>query len=325
MAPKGLSEKDYLNTILTKAEQRGLRYITDSDARPQGGAHAKAHLWDNGASAYQELDKMLALRKGAIANFSVDNIRSNEPYSVLEDVFVPLYFYHRYQTEAAVKMVGGLEYNYAVKGDNNLDVTKILDADEQKAALSSVLKTLKATELAIPKDKLGLFPPRAQGYGRSRESFKSNDGVGFDALGAAATASDMTLSVLLHPERANRLVQQKAIDPSQMGLDGMLSTLVNSTIFSNEQDSYKAGVQQTINYNVLKHLMNLSAHSKSIPQTKAFTRAQLKQVRAKLASQTTDANAVFMVDEIETFLKAPEKFKVLPSPKIPDGSPIGCM
>ncbi|WP_375252400.1 zinc-dependent metalloprotease [Dokdonia donghaensis] len=325
VAPKGLSEKDYLNTILTKAEQRGLRYITDSDARPQGGAHAKAHLWDNGASAYQELDKMLALRKGAIANFSVDNIRSNEPYSVLEDVFVPLYFYHRYQTEAAVKMVGGLEYNYAVKGDNNLDVTKILDADEQKAALSSVLKTLKATELAIPKDKLGLFPPRAQGYGRSRESFKSNDGVGFDALGAAATASDMTLSVLLHPERANRLVQQKAIDPSQMGLDGMLSTLVNSTIFSNEQDSYKAGVQQTINYNVLKHLMNLSAHSKSIPQTKAFTRAQLKQVRAKLASQTTDANAVFMVDEIETFLKAPEKFKVLPSPKIPDGSPIGCM
>ena len=71
--------------------------------------------------------------------------------------------------------------------------------------------------------------------------------------------------------------------------------------------------------------MNLSAHSKSIPQTKAFTRAHLKQVRAKLASQTTDANAVFMVDEIETFLKAPEKFKVLPSPKIPDGSPIGCM
>ena len=267
---------------------------------------------------------MLVLRKGAISNFSIDNIRTNEPYSMLEDVFVPLYFYHRYQTEGAVKMVGGLDYNYAVKGDTNLKVTETLAPKEQERALTSVLKTLTATELAIPRDKLALFPPRAQGYSRTRESFKSNDGVGFDALGAAATASDMTLGLLLHPERANRLVQQKALNSKQMGLDGMLDTLVETTIFSKESDSYLKEVQQTINYNVLKHLMNLANHTKAIPQTKAFAKAQLKEISSKLASKSLDANAAFMVDEIREFLKSPEKFKVIPSPKIPDGSPIGC-
>ena len=324
VAPQGTSEEVFLDNILTTAEKAGLRYITDSDARAQGGAHYKAHLWDNGSDAADELEKMLVLRKGAISNFSIDNIRTNEPYSMLEDVFVPLYFYHRYQTEGAVKMIGGLDYNYAVKGDSNLKVTETLAPKEQERALKSVLKTLTASELAIPKDKLALFPPRAQGYSRSRESFKSNDGVAFDALGAAATASDMTLSLLLHPERANRLVQQKALDNKQMGLDGMLDTLVETTLFSKESDSYRKEVQQTINYNVLKHLMNLANHTKAIPQTKAFAKAQLKEVMANLGSKTSDANAAFMVDEIKDFLKSPEKFKVLPSPKIPDGSPIGC-
>lgn len=324
VSPTGISEKDYLNNILTAAEAKGLRYITDSDARPQGGAHYKAHLWDNGANAAEELDKLLTLRKGAIANFSIDNIRVQEAYSVLEDVFVPLYFYHRFQTEAAVKMVGGLDYNYAVKGDDYLTVTSILDASEQKKALNMILKTLSADHLAIPKDKLALFPPRAHGYTRSRESFKSNNGVGFDALGAASTASDMTLGLLLHPERANRLVQQKALDNSQLGLEGLLSAVVAATIDARIVDPYLREIQQTINYNVLKHVMNIASHSKTIPQSKAFAKAQLKNLKSKLSQQSNDANAAFMVDEIEAFLKEPAKFKAIPSPKIPDGSPIGC-
>lgn len=322
IAPKGVPEKTYLNNILETAEKSGLRYITDSDARPQGGAHYKAHLWDNGGDAAEELEAMLELRKGAIDNFSVDNIRTGESYSMLEDVFVPLYFYHRYQTEAAVKMVGGLDYNYAVKGDNNLKVTEILGDKEQKRALQVVLKTLTAEHLAIPQEKLALFPPRAQGLRRTRESFKSNNSVGFDALGAAATASDMTLGLLLNPERSNRLVQQKALDKKQFGLDGMLSDLTKETVL-NSQDGYRGEVQNTINYNVLKHIMNLAAHNKSIPQTKAFAKAELKNLKNNLA-KNKDANSLYMVDEINAFLKAPKDFKVLPSPKIPDGSPIGC-
>src|SRR5690606_4879185 len=100
---------------LKEAQDKGLRFITDSDARAEGGAHALAHLWDNGKSASAELERVLKVRAKAISNFSKDNIRTDEPYSVLEDVFVPLYFFQRYQVEATSKVVGGLDYNYAVK------------------------------------------------------------------------------------------------------------------------------------------------------------------------------------------------------------------
>ncbi|MGY8915432.1 MAG: zinc-dependent metalloprotease, partial [Flavobacteriales bacterium] len=124
--PEGSIEREALNAILTTAQNKGLRYISDSDARPEGGAHVLGHLWDNGKTASGELMEMLEVRKVAISNFSMDNIRKNEPNSVLEDVFVPLYFFHRYQTEAVSKVIGGLDYNYTVKGDGQLTV-KIVD------------------------------------------------------------------------------------------------------------------------------------------------------------------------------------------------------
>ncbi len=323
VVPTNQKEDSFLTNILIKAQEDGLQYITDRDARPQGGAHFKAHLWDNGSNAATELDNMLILRAGAISNFSKDNIRSNEPYSVLEDVFVPLYFYHRYQTEAAIKTIGGLEYNYAVKGGRNT-IVKTVSKKEQQKALTSVLKTVSAQELAIPQDKLALFPPRAHGYNRSRESFKSNAGVAFDAFGAVSTASDMTLSLLLHPERANRLIQQKAVDQNQLGLSDVLSQLSKLTLFSKEKDSYYAQVQMSVNYNVLKHLMNLAVSKKAIPQTKAIVQMELKKIRLQLLKNIEDPNASYMVTMIDQFSKNPEKYEALPSPKIPDGSPIGC-
>ncbi|WP_296311605.1 zinc-dependent metalloprotease, partial [Winogradskyella sp. UBA3174] len=212
------NEKEALNTILIKAQNDGLRFITDSDARAAGGAHALAHLWDNGKTPAEELDAVLELREKAISNFSKDNIKTDEPYSVLEDIFVPLYFYHRFQVEAATKVIGGLDYNYAVKGDGQL-TTKSVDVTMQKQTLDVIIKTLNARALAIPKDKLDLFPPRAFGYNRSRESFKGKTGVAFDPLSAANTASDMTLKFLLHPQRANRLVLQKSLDENQLSLE----------------------------------------------------------------------------------------------------------
>jgi len=109
-------EENQLQKILNNAFAEGLRYISDQDARPKGGAHAYGHLWDNGKDLSDELNNILAIRKNAIEKFSADNIKSSEPYSVLEDVFVPLYFFHRFQTEAVSKLIGGLDYNYATKG-----------------------------------------------------------------------------------------------------------------------------------------------------------------------------------------------------------------
>lgn len=324
--PGGTNEKEKLNSILEEAQTGGLRYISDQDARPQGGAHVLAHLWDNGRNASQELEKVLNIRKVAIDNFSLDNVRSGEPHSVLEDVFVPLYFFHRYQTEAVSKLIGGLDYNYAVKGDGQRTVYPI-SAASQENALKTILKTLDASEIAIPKEKLDLFPPRAIGYGRSRESFKGRTGVSFDALSTAETSADMTLGLLLHPQRASRLIQQKSLDKDQLGLAQVLEETLKNTLDESQKDSYLQEVQQTINFRVLHHIMNLAAHKDVHPQVNAIAFETLKGIKKELLSNGKNTMAVEMVRRIDAFLSAPSKFKVIPSPKIPDGSPIGmkCM
>nr|WP_299214199.1 zinc-dependent metalloprotease [uncultured Allomuricauda sp.] len=322
----GKNEKEELNSILKKAQTDGLRYISDQDARPQGGAHALAHLWDNGRNASQELENVLKIRKTAINNFSIDNVRTGEPNSVLEDVFAPLYFFHRYQTEAVSKLIGGLDYNYSIKGDGQRAVYSISQATQENA-LKSILRTLNAEEVAIPKEKLDLFPPRAIGYGRSRESFKGRTGISFDALSAAETSADMTLGLLLHPERASRLIQQKSIDKDQLGLNNVFGKLLENTVEENHKDTYLNEVQQTINFRVLYHIMNLAAHKEVHPQVNAIANESLKELRTSLLSNGKSAISSEMVRRIDAFLSKPSAFKVIPVPKIPDGSPIGmdCM
>ena len=235
---------------------------------------------------------------------------------------MPLYFFHRYQTEAAAKVVGGLDYNYAVRGDRQ-GIWKTADKALQERALQSILKTLDAGQIAIPREKLPLFPPRAIGYNSSRESFKGKTGVSFDALSAAETAADMTLGLLLHPERASRLIQQKSLDNKQLGLDEVLEKTLEETVFKDEKDSYLAEVQQTVNYRVLFHIMNLAQHENVHPQVNASAHQRLKAVRASLLKSKANENTVEMVRRIDRFYSDPDEFKVIPSPKIPDGSPIG--
>ncbi|TPN88642.1 zinc-dependent metalloprotease [Aquimarina algicola] len=319
-----MDTKKALNTILDKAYQSGLRFISDQDARPKGGAHELAHLWDNGQDVTEELKNVLEIRNTAIRNFSKDNIRTNESYSVLEDVFVPLYFFHRYQTEAVVKLIGGLHYNYAVKGDQQT-IVEYLSPKKQKTALEVILETIQPETLAIPKDKLNLFPPRAFGYNRTRESFQSKTGVGFDAISAAATSSDMSLSLLLHPERAARLVQQKSLDNNQLGFSEVIDALITASFKTKIKDSYHKEIQHTVRFNVIKHLMHLSVLKETYPQVNAIAYQKLMSLKEMISNNEVSDNdyKVYYLQQIQLFIEKPESFTVQPSPKIPDGSPIG--
>lgn len=320
------NEEAQLQKILEDAFASGLRYISDADARPKGGAHAYGHLWDNGNDIIKELDNILNIRKSAISKFSVDNIKSNEPYSVLEDVFVPLYFFHRYQTEGVVKMIGGLNYNYAVKGGNQVIVERI-DGKEERRALKSVLKTLDVNEIGIPKHILSIFPPRAMGYGRSRESFKSKNGVAFDPFGAVETSAQMSLRLLLHPERVSRLVQHKSLDQSQLGLIEVIDALIKETFYKKHKDTYYQELQNVVNVQVLNELFYLTANKNMYKQINAITRAKLLEIKDFYRlSKRKGLEKIYgdeMVMMINNFLKNPKSYKRINAPKIPDGSPIG--
>ena len=315
-----------LSKLLDEAFKKGARFISDQDARPLGSAHAYAHLWDNGSDVSEELENLLSIRRNSIANFSKDNIKSNQPYSVLEDVFVPLYFLHRYQTEGVTKVIGGLDYTYAIKDDGNTIVKRIPGKLERKA-LVSVIKTLSIEELAIPKQLLNLFPPRAFNYGRTRESFKSKTGVAFDPFGAVETASAMTLGLLLHPERVTRLVQHKSLDSSQLGLVEVLDDLIANSFQKSYKDSYYQELQNIVNYQVLNHLFHLSSNKDMYWQVNAIVNDKIDKINTLLNnSKKPGIQKIYhkdMIKMISNFKKNPTKFKKPITPKIPDGSPIG--
>ena len=324
--PDNLDESKALNKMLQKAINKGALFISDSDARAPGGAHVYAHLWDNGLNPAKELDRVLKVRREAINNFSIKNMNENEPYSVLEDVFVPLYFFHRYQVEAASKMIGGLEYSYAVKGDGQT-ILKPIDSEIEKDALKSILNAVSVEELKIPLSILELFPPRAYGFNRSRESFVSKTGVSFDALANVSSATELVMNLLFNSERANRMIQQKAIYKNQMGLDQMIDAVIEASFKKTYSNDFDNEIQQTINHVVIQNLFELSITNNTTFQVKSIILAKLKSLKSWLSSNNaTNLKSMYFngyIQLIDQFLKEPNQFKQDNSAKIPDGSPIG--
>lgn len=320
------NEAENLQRILDDADSKGFRYISDSDARASGGAHAYAHLWDNGNDIVKELDNVLEVRKFSMDRFSLDNIKKDDAYTSLEDVFVPLYFYHRYQTEAVSKIIGGLDYTYAVKGDASL-VVKQLDPKEQRRALNTLMKTVDVQTLKIPSQVLELFPPRAIGYSRSRESFKSKLGVAFDPFGAAATASDVTFSFILHPERASRLIANKSMNDEQLGLNEVFDVLFEHSFKKTHKNLQDSELQQVINEQLLHNIFRLLVSDQVYPQVKAIGFKKLKELVSYLenhkSKETQKEMDAYWADTIRKFIKDPSIEYTKVAPKIPDGSPIG--
>ncbi len=224
----GTDEDTALREILMEAASEGLTFISDQDARPAGSAHPNTHLWDNGANAAAELNRMMEVRRVALDQFGEAAIKDGMPMATMEEALVPLYLHHRYQAEATSKVVAGLYYTYAMRGDGQ-EPLRFVPADEQWAAIEALIKTLAPTQLTIPRSILERLPPRPFRYPPHQELFPRNTGLVFDAVAPAASATDMILSFLFHPERAARLVQQKALQPDLPGLTEVIDRVVENT------------------------------------------------------------------------------------------------
>ena len=164
----GTDEAEFLHGILEWARENGLQFITDADARPPGAAHPRSNLWDNGSDPVAALDHEMLVRSAALAQFSEQSVRMGRPLATLEEVLVPLYLRHRYQIEATVKMLGGVYYTYALRGDGQ-SLPESVSGDRQVSALRSLLRTVEPGALRVPQRALELIPPRPPGYSAHRE------------------------------------------------------------------------------------------------------------------------------------------------------------
>jgi len=325
-APGG-NEGARLDAILSKAQANGLYFITDQDSRPQGGAHPYSHLWDNGPDPAAELDRILTIRAAALSEFGENAIPMGLPMAEIEDTLVPLYLLHRYQTEAAAKEVGGLNYRYALRGDGQM-VTEIVSPANQKEALNALLKTISPSTLTPPESLLKILPPRPPAYPRTPESFTAHTGLTFDPESAAEAASEITVSLLFNPQRASRLVEYHARDSQNLGLQDVIEATVNATWKAPRASGLQAATQAASETSVSEHLLALAASNEASTEAKAIARAEAVSLRdwiAGASATTAEEKALnaATIARIDQFLKEPDKFTPQPRPTVPPGQPIG--
>src|SRR5690606_33821834 len=147
-----------------------------------------------------------------------------QPTALLEEVFVPLYLMHRFQIEATSKLLGGVDYRYKVKGDNQ-PAHGWVHSDQQEQALQSLLQTISPDQLRVPDHILKLIPPRPFGYGRNRETFVSRVNPIFDPIAPAETIVDLTFDFMLDGARVSRVYHQHLQQNNLFGLNEMLTSI----------------------------------------------------------------------------------------------------
>ncbi|HSM15050.1 MAG TPA: zinc-dependent metalloprotease, partial [Thermoanaerobaculia bacterium] len=219
--PDGTTEAQHLEGVVAETLARDLVFLSDSDARPLGSAHPLASLWDDGADPVSSLETAMRVRALALSRFGPGSLAPGQPLARLDEILATVYLHHRYQVDATAKLVGGVDYRHALRGDGQ-PAARPVDAESQRRALDALLAALDPAALDLPEPLLRQLAPRAPELGESPERFGSRTAPAFDALGAAATAADLVLRALLEPARAARLVDQHRRSPALPGLDELL-------------------------------------------------------------------------------------------------------
>jgi len=323
--PNGTNEEEALNALIEEQIKNELYFITDADSRPISSSHPYSHLWDNGKSAAAELNRLLEIRAEVLNNFSEKNIPVGAPMAVLEEVLVPMYMIHRYQLEGAVKAIGGTYYNYKLRGDSQA-AQRVVPRAEQEEALNALINTIQPANLTFPDHVIAMIPPRPPGFGRNRETFNVRTGLNFDPVAPGETIAGAVMSYIFNPQRATRLVQQKAMDANQLGLSEtieMINDAINSASVTN---GYHEELNRAVIDQFTTALMRLASSSQTSATTRAIAMNKLMEWSNYEPQQEMGIQKAFMlaqVHKINQFLDDPTEYESVSALSPPDGSPIG--
>lgn len=271
--------------------------------------------------------------------------------AALREVIVPIYLYHRYQVDAAAKLVGGFEFSYNLKGDTLPGGRPVAD-ETQRRALAALVETLDPAALSLPDNLLNQLTPALGAFGafgNMGEVFEGDTGPVFDMMSAADSAATITLKAVMHPDRAARLIEYQRRNPNALGFDDVL-TAVENKLFAEPLNANQREILHTEQTRFVSALISLSvgapatgvAQASAVglssgggqvatPAVQAAAEAELRAIRARLeprifggASPSRDHNA-WLSARIDAHLSRPAApvFVRSPEPDIPPGSPIG--
>ncbi len=326
----GTDERRALGEILQHARETGLRYLGDEDARPAGAANPRASLWDNGTNPIDELEEVRAVRRFALDHFGSRSIAVGRPLAELQEVLAPVYFHHRYQLEAALKVIGGMSYEHAAHGAEELGA-QLLDASEQRRALEAALGFLAPTELDLPDGLLALLLPRPPGEARNREMFASQSEPAFDALGAAASAADLVIAGLVQPQRMTRLVDFHRRYETLPSLEEVLDQLIERVFREGAGEVTRHAEIRRTEQDVVVARFLAAANDPGTPERVRARLVGRLEILAQLLRSRIDApepegpHALHLSREIERFAARPwaASTTLAPAGEAPPGMPIG--
>jgi len=323
--PKGTDESAALDKIMAETLQQGFQYIPDIG----GYTHPASHQWDDGADPIAELTKLMKIRRKVLDNFSEKAIVKDAPMATIEEVLVPIYLLHRYQIEAVAKSIGGLYFTHAVKNDRQAP-TKMVAPAQQWNAFEALMATVSPDALSLPERLIAKIPPRPSGYPSSSELFSGYTGPTFDPIAAAETAANETISSILNPARAARLIEYNARDEQQPGFMAVADKLITRTWKADPLKGYQGELQRMVNNLTLKYLLQLGAGSSASDGVKGEALLKIQDLEqwmngalSNSANNKQRANILFGLSQIREFKESPAKFQPAPAQVMPPGAPIG--
>ena len=234
--------------VMAKGIADGLRYVPDQDSRAADSAHPLGSLWDDGSDPVAELRRVMEVRQTAVQRFGPAALKSGDPQYQLRRVFVPVWLLHRYQVEAAAKLLGGMDFTYATVGDGT-GIAKPVAADRQRAALDALLDTLSPSALTVP---ASIMPNLSAGWSGETdrqseiEVMATAGGPVFDPFAATETAAAVTLSDLLAPNRLDRLEIQNQGDPALPSAHDVIDRLIDRSFVSGGDAAIQRRIATTV-------------------------------------------------------------------------------
>lgn len=325
-------ESQGLANILQQAQQAGLKYMSDPDARPTSGANADGHLWDNGSDPAEELNRVLQIRQLALQNFGLNNLAAGRPLSDLQEILVPIYLFHRYQVTAAAKLIAGVDYQYSVKPKRSSDIGSVaqqpVSKTRQQNALDVLLTTLSAEHLTLPESIKQLIPPKAYGSYRNRESAPTQMGLIFDPITLATASAQHSLDIMLEPARLNRIAYQHSREQAPWSLPQYLQQVLAATVQKLPTDANEAMLYQRVAASTIEKLMSLLIAPTSSVEIKAASLANVTQLsqwlsKALLQYQGPSEGALQLFKHhIDWYLEHRKWLPLVEPVSLPPGSPI---
>jgi len=322
------SEQDSLNAIVRDMLRRGLLFLSDADARPDYASDPRTNLWDDASTATEFLDHEMAVRRTAIANFGLRNIRPGEPVALLQERFVPVYLMHRFAINSLSKTIGGMEYSDAVRGDG-LVATHPIDGAQQRTALRALVAALAPSELAIPDTVVSLLGPRPFSYGPYVELFNTRTRPAFDELGAARTLAQMIVDGVLQRERTARLVQFANRGDNPLTLSETIDALTADWKAMPGESKKTASLRRVAQRSVADRLLLLAADKEAAPEVRALVELKMAQLRSRAASLSSSGSDMershwaLIAGDFKRWLERQELPSPTPALRPPPGDPFG--